>query len=370
MTERPDNRIVVGMSGGVDSSVAALLLKRHGYDVHGLYMFNWDEDEDGYCSSAGDYQDALRVAELLDFPLHRVSFAGEYRDRVFRYFLAEYEAGRTPNPDVLCNREIKFGVCFDYARRLGASRVATGHYARSPGDGRLLIPHDRDKDQTYFLHSVDAGRLRNALFPIGDLVKEDVRKMAGDNGLPIHNKPDSTGICFIGERPFREFLERYLPARPGLVEDERGTTIGDHAGLMYYTIGQRKGIGIGGASGRPEAPWYVAAKDLSRNVLIMVQGRDHPMLMCRELRATDVHWISGSAPALPLACRARIRHRQPLQNCTVHASDDSLRVVFDHAQWAVAPGQFVVFYVGKVCLGGGIIDNAMIEAAGGVPTRA
>jgi len=358
MTDRPENRVVVGMSGGVDSSVAALLLKRQGFEVHGLYMFNWDEDEDGYCNSARDYQDALRVADLLDIPLHRVSFAGEYRDRVFRHFLREYEAGRTPNPDVLCNREIKFGVCFDYARRLGARKVATGHYARSPGDGRLLLARDEDKDQTYFLHSVGAGRLRDTLFPVGDLTKTQVRGIAGESGLPVHDKADSTGICFIGERPFREFLERFLPARPGKVEDEDGRQVGEHAGLMYYTIGQRKGLGIGGCRNRQEAPWYVAAKDVDRNVLVVVQGHEHPRLMGDELSAGDVHWIAGEAPMLPLTCHARIRHRQSLQGCTVYSAGDGVRVVFDRAQRAIAPGQSVVFYAGDACLGGGVIETA------------
>jgi tRNA-specific 2-thiouridylase len=363
MTVTPDNRVVVGMSGGVDSSVAAALLKERGYQVHGLYMFNWDEDEEGYCSSAQDYQDALQTSDLLDIPLHRVNFAGEYRDRVFRHFLREYEAGRTPNPDVLCNREIKFGVCFDYARRLGASRVATGHYARTSGDGRLLMARDRGKDQTYFLHTVHASRLRDTLFPVGELTKTEVRRMAGRRGLPVHDKPDSTGICFIGERPFREFLQRYLPARPGDVKDEHGNTVGRHAGLMYQTIGQRKGLGIGGFSHRPEAPWYVAAKDVEHNVLVVVQGHDHPLLMSRELTATDIHWIADEPQSLPLRCEARIRHRQPLQGCTVHRDGNGVRVIFDRAQRAVAPGQSVVFYDAEVCLGGGVIDRAG-EAAG------
>jgi len=358
MTRGPGNRVVVAMSGGVDSSVAALRLREQGYDVHGLYMFNWDEDEQGYCDSARDYQDALQVAGVLGIPLHRVSFAGEYRDRVFRHFLKEYEAGRTPNPDVLCNREIKFGVCFDYARRLGARQVATGHYARATGNGCLLLARDRDKDQTYFLHSVPAHRLRDTLFPVGDLTKPEVRTIAAAHGFPVHDKPDSTGICFIGERPFREFLERFLPARPGPVEDTQGNVIGEHGGLMYHTIGQRKGLGIGGFRGRPEAPWYVAGKDLERNVLVVVQGGDHPMLMSRELSAAEITWIAGGPPDLPLSCHARIRHRQPLQACTVRRDGDGLRVVFDRDQRAVAPGQSVVFYDGETCLGGGVIHSA------------
>ncbi len=358
MANRADKRVVVGMSGGVDSSVAALLLKRQGYDVHGLYMFNWDEDEEGYCNSAQDFQDARAVADMLDIPLHRVNFAGEYRQRVFDHFLREYEAGRTPNPDVLCNREIKFGVCFDYAQRLGAQRVATGHYARTRGDGRLLMARDAAKDQTYFLHAVNAARLRDTLFPVGDLTKQEVRRIADENGLPNHAKKDSTGICFIGERPFRDFLARYLPARPGEIQDERGSCLGRHRGLMYYTIGQRQGLGIGGRSDRDEAPWYVAAKDLERNALVVVQGHDHPMLMSRELAAIDWHWISGEVPRLPLECRARIRHRQGLQRCRARGDGQSLRVQFAESQRAVAPGQFVVLYDGDICLGGGVIRSA------------
>jgi tRNA-specific 2-thiouridylase len=350
------------MSGGVDSSVAALLLKNQGYQVHGLYMFNWDEDEDGYCESARDYQDARAVADRLDIPLHRVNFAGEYRDRVFRHFLREYRAGRTPNPDVLCNREIKFGVCFDYARRLGARWVATGHYARSPGDGRLLAARDPLKDQTYFLHSVGAETLRQTVFPLGDLLKTEVRRIADQQGFPNHDKKDSTGICFIGERPFREFLSRYLPAQPGEIQDEDRNVVGRHSGLMFYTIGQRQGLGIGGRRDRGEGPWYVASKDLSRNVLIVVQGHDHPRLMSGALIADDWHWIGDSSPPLPLKCTARIRHRQPLQGCRVRNHGHRLLVEFDCPQRAVAPGQFVVLYDGDVCLGGGVIRSAFTGA--------
>jgi tRNA-specific 2-thiouridylase len=354
-----ENRVVVGMSGGVDSSVAALLLKQQGYQVHGLYMFNWDEDEEGYCESAQHYRDAQAVADHLDIPLHRVNFAGEYRERVFRHFLREYRAGRTPNPDVLCNREIKFGVCFDYAKRLGARYVATGHYARSPGDGRLLIARDALKDQTYFLHAVSADRLGQTLFPVGHLLKTEVRRIADEHGFPNHDKKDSTGICFIGERPFRQFLSRYLPARPGEIQDENGHVLGRHAGLMYYTIGQRQGLGIGGHSDRPEVPWYVAGKDLDRNVLLVVQGHDHPRLMSNGLVADDWHWIGGSSPTLPLECMGRIRHRQPLQHCRVQSDGDRLFIEFDHSQRAIAPGQFVALYSGDECLGGGVIQSAV-----------
>lgn len=358
MSHATDKRVVVGMSGGVDSSVAAWLLLEQGYDVHGLYMFNWEEDEEGYCTAARDFQDARAVADQLGIPLHRVNFAGEYRRRVFEHFLAEYAAGRTPNPDVLCNREIKFGVCFDYARRLGARWVATGHYARSPGDGRLLLSSDRSKDQTYFLHTVQAERLRRTIFPLADLSKSQVRQIAEAHALPVHDKKDSTGICFIGERPFREFLSRYLPAQPGDIRDESGRLLGQHSGLMYYTIGQRQGLGIGGRRDRTEAPWYVAGKDLDRNVLIVVQGNDHPLLMSRQLLAEEWHWIAGAPPGLPLQCLARIRHRQPLQECRVSADRTGIRVRFSQPQRAVAPGQSVVLYADDECLGGGVIRCA------------
>lgn len=346
------------MSGGVDSSVAALLLKEQGYQVHGLYMFNWDEDEEGYCESAQHYRDAQAVADRLDIPLHRVNFAGEYRDRVFRHFLREYRAGRTPNPDVLCNREIKFGVCFDYAKRLGARYVATGHYARSPGDGRLLTARDALKDQTYFLHAVSADRLEQTLFPVGHLLKTEVRRIADEHGFPNHDKKDSTGICFIGERPFRQFLSRYLPAQPGEIQDEDGRVLGRHAGLMYYTIGQRQGLGIGGHRDRPEVPWYVAGKDPDRNVLLVVQGHDHPRLMSQALVADDWHWIAASPPSMPLQCMGRIRHRQPLQRCRVRPDGHRLFIEFEASQRAIAPGQFVALYSDDECLGGGVIQSA------------
>jgi tRNA-specific 2-thiouridylase len=350
-----ENRVVVGMSGGVDSSVAALLLKQQGFEVHGLFMSNWEEDEEGYCNNARDYQDAREAAERIGVPLHRIDFAREYRDRVFEYFLREYDAGRTPNPDVLCNREIKFGVCLDYARRLGGRRFATGHYARTDGSGRLLMAVDRDKDQTYFSHAVTAAALRDCLFPLGDLAKSQVRRIAGEAGLPNHDKPDSTGICFIGERPFREFLSRYLPARPGGIEDPDGNVLGEHGGLMYYTIGQRQGLGIGGRHDAGDAPWYVASKDPSRNILQVVQGHDNPALFSTSLSVDEWHWISGSPPDLPLLCMARIRHRQPPRMCRVTATATGYGVTFDEPQRAVAPGQFVVLYAGEECLGGGVI---------------
>jgi len=352
-------RVVVGMSGGVDSSVAALLLREQGYDVHGLFMTNWEEDEEGYCQAAEDLRDARDVAEQIGVPLHHVNFASDYRDRVFGYFLREYKAGRTPNPDVLCNREIKFGVCFEYAKRLGAQLIATGHYARSTADGRLLLAQDEHKDQTYFLNSITADALRCTQFPLGDLMKTDVRKLADSTGLSIHDKPDSTGICFIGERRFTEFLSRYLPAQPGVIRDEAGEVIGEHQGLMFYTIGQRQGLGIGGKRGAADAPWYVADKIIERNELVVVQGHDHPRLTSTGLLAEPAHWISGRAPELPLRCFARIRHRQALQPCQLGTDPDGLQVIFDNPQRAISPGQFVVYYLDSACLGGSVITKAL-----------
>lgn len=357
-----ENRVVVGMSGGVDSAVAALLLKQRGIEVHGLFMSNWEEDEEGYCNAARDLQDARAVADQIGIPLHRVNFAREYRERVFSDFLAEYEAGRTPNPDVLCNREIKFGVFRHYARRLGAGYVATGHYARTDGAGRLLRARDDNKDQTYFLQSVTAAALRQTLFPIGELAKSAVRQLADEAGFPNHAKPDSTGICFIGERRFREFLARYLPAQPGPIVTETGERLGDHQGLMFYTIGQRQGLGIGGQRGRSESAWYVCAKDLARNRLVVVQGHDHPSLLSHGLEAADAHWISGRPPGWPLLCQARTRHRQPVQSCRVEPSGAGLAVRFERPQRAITPGQYVAFYDGEVCLGGALIRNAVGSA--------
>ena len=360
-------RIIVAMSGGVDSSVAALTLLRAGHDVQGLYMSNWEEDEEGYCTSAEDFQDARRVCEELGIPLHRVSFAHEYRDQVFAHFLAEYAAGRTPNPDVLCNREIKFGTCLAYARRLGAERFATGHYARvghGPGGPRLLRAVDGGKDQTYFLHAVEHDALAMSLFPVGDLHKAEVRELARAAGLPVFAKRDSTGICFIGERPFRRFLETYLPAQPGPIETESGEPIGEHAGLMYYTLGQRAGLGLGGRRGARDAPWYVAAKDLARNVLVVVQETDHPFLMSSGLETGPVHWIAGAPPAERFDCRVQVRYRQAAERCAVTpAGNDCVRVEFARAQRAVTPGQYAVFYDRQTCLGGGVILSATTAQA-------
>jgi tRNA-specific 2-thiouridylase len=351
--------VIVGMSGGVDSSVAAWRLLQEGYEVQGLFMSNWDEDEDGYCTAAADFQDARRVCDQLGITLHKVSFAGEYRQRVFEYFLAEYRAGRTPNPDVLCNREIKFGVCFDYARRLGADWVATGHYARvTHAPARLLKGADPNKDQSYFLHAMPASALERTLFPIGALPKPEVRAIAKQLALPVFDKKDSTGICFIGERPFAAFLEQYLPAQPGEIRSETGERLGRHRGLMYYTLGQRQGLGIGGRHDASEAPWYVAAKDLARNELIVVQGHDHPLLLSNELTAAQTTWVAGNAPARHFRCTAKVRYRQPDQRCEVTVLDDGgLNVRFDEPQRAVTPGQYAVFYMDDDCLGGAVIES-------------
>ena len=349
------------MSGGVDSAVAALLLKRAGFDVHGLYMSNWEEDDD-YCTTAQDFQDARATAAELGVPLHRVSFAPAYRARVFEYFLTEYRAGRTPNPDVLCNREIKFGVCFDYARRLGAEWVATGHYARvEHGAGsaspRLLRGVDSGKDQSYFLHAMPAQALARTLFPIGSLQKSEVRRMARELTLPVFDKKDSTGICFIGERPFADFLAQYLPAQPGDIETAAGRKVGEHRGLMYYTLGQRQGLRIGGRTDASEDAWYVAGKDLGRNVLVVAQGHDHPSLFSRGLTASQLTWVAGAAPAAQFRAMAKVRYRQPDQECEVRVlADERCTVEFAEPQRAVTPGQYVVFYRGEECLGGGVIE--------------
>jgi tRNA-specific 2-thiouridylase len=355
--------VIIGLSGGVDSSVAAWLLQQQGYEVQGLFMSNWDEDEDGYCTAAEDYQDARQVCEQLNIPLHKVSFAGEYRQRVFSYFLDEYRHGRTPNPDVLCNREIKFGVCYDYARRLGAEWVATGHYARVERDpsqpaAKLLRGLDPNKDQSYFLHAMPGAALARTLFPIGGLQKSEVRRMARELTLPVFDKKDSTGICFIGERPFAQFLETYLPAQPGDIETLEGRRLGRHRGLMYYTLGQRQGLGIGGRNDAGEAPWYVADKDLSRNVLIVVQGHDHPALLRTEATASQLAWVAGAPPALAFACTAKVRYRQADQACQVQVLPDGhCQVRFEVPQRAITPGQYVVFYMGEQCLGGGVVDR-------------
>jgi len=353
--------VIVGLSGGVDSAVAAWLLLEQGYRVQGLFMSNWEEDDDGYCTTAQDFQDARRVCERLEIPLHKVSFAAEYRAQVFEHFLAEHRAGRTPNPDVLCNRRIKFGACLAYARRLGADLFATGHYARivhSPAGYRLLKGRDAAKDQSYFLHSIDPAALPVTLFPIGPLTKPEVRRLARAAALPVFDKPDSTGICFIGERPFQSFLSRYLPAQPGAIETARGDVIGRHQGLMYYTLGQRHGIGLGGMAGASEQPWYVAAKDLERNALIVVQGSDHPLLLSTAFHVAAPHWL-GVAPEWPLECAVRVRYRQADQRCTVQRTSQGGHVTLAEAQRAITPGQSAVFYDGEVCLGGAVIEELL-----------
>ena len=358
----PSPRVVLALSGGVDSAVSAVLLQRAGYEVHGLFMRNWDEDEDGYCTAATDLQDARRVCSELGIPLHTANFAAEYRQRVFRHFLDELAAGRTPNPDVACNREIKFGVCFEHARRLGADWFATGHYARSQA-GRLLRGIDAGKDQSYFLHTVPGEQLARTLFPVGELPKDEVRRLAHQHALPVHDKPDSTGICFIGERPFAEFLATYLPARPGPIETVDGRRIGTHRGLMYYTLGQRQGLEVGGVRGAAERPWYVAAKNLASNTLTVVQQHDHPLLLCEEFATEPAQWIAGRAPSSGrFACAVKTRYRQADQACVVEVLPDGrCQVRTDVAQRAVTPGQSAVFYAGAECLGGAVI--ASIAAA-------
>ena len=349
-------RVIVGMSGGVDSSVAALLLKRQGHEVVGLFMKNWeDDDDDEYCSTREDLIDAAAAADVIGIELEAVNFAAVYKDRVFAEFLREYSAGRTPNPDVLCNAEIKFKAFLDHAMRLGAAKIATGHYARvdaSDGRHRLLRGLDAGKDQSYFLHRLRQEQLSRVLFPVGELKKSEVRRIALEAGLPNHAKKDSTGICFIGERPFREFLNRYLPKAPGAIVDERGRTLGEHIGLAFYTIGQRKGIGIGGAG----EPWYMAGKDLAANKLLVVQGHDHPLLMKRSLAADATSWIAGSAPQESSGHTAKTRYRQADAPCTLsRILESEIKVDFATPQWAVTPGQSVVLYDGKTCLGGGVI---------------
>ncbi len=345
----------------MDSAVSALLLKEQGYDVHGLFMVNWDEDEQGYCTAAEDFQDASRIAELLKIPLHKVDFVRQYREEVFAEFLRRYRAGQTPNPDVLCNRAIKFGVCLDYARRLGAGLFATGHYARVQridGEMRLLKGRDPAKDQSYFLHSVDPAILPNVIFPLGELTKDEVRRRAHAATLPVFDKPDSTGICFIGERPFQEFLAGFLPPQPGAIETPDGRQLGTHQGLMYYTLGQRQGLGIGGRKDADHEPWYVAAKDHARNVLIVVQGHDHPLMLSSGLRTEPMHWLVKPC-ADRFECAIKTRYRQADQAGAVEVQGDRVEVKFRHAQRAVTPGQYAVLYDGDVCLGGAVIDSVI-----------
>jgi tRNA-specific 2-thiouridylase len=352
--------VIVGLSGGVDSSVAALLLQREGHALAGLFMQNWDEDDASGCRAEDDRRDALGVAGRLGIPFHARNFAKEYWAGVFAHFVAEYRAGRTPNPDVLCNREIKFRTFLDEARALGAGRIATGHYARIDRAGerwRLLRGADAGKDQSYFLHQLGQEALACTLFPLGGLHKAQVRALAAEAGLPTAAKKDSTGICFIGERDFREFLGRYIPARPGPLRAVDGTRLGTHAGVFFHTLGQREGLGIGGVRGRPTAPWYVVGKDVANNVLVVDQGEDSPWLRSGRLRSGPAHWVAGAPPAAAFACAAQVRYRQPAQACTVAVADDgSLEVAFAAPQRAVTPGQSVVLYLGEECLGGAVIE--------------
>jgi tRNA-uridine 2-sulfurtransferase len=354
--------IIVGMSGGVDSAVAAMLLRDAGYAVQGLFMSNWEDDDDAYCTTAADFQDARRVCETLGIALHRASFAEQYRERVFELFLREYSAGRTPNPDVVCNREIKFGVCLDYMHRLGASWIATGHYARlrqSSAGPQLLKAADASKDQSYFLHGIDAAALGRTVFPIGELRKTEVRRLAHAAGLPVYDKPDSTGICFIGERPFQEFLSRHLRTEPGPMENDGGEVLGEHRGLALYTLGQRSGLGIGGRAGTAAAPWYVADKDTQRNALIVVQDQDHPLLLSDAFDVEQMRWLNFDADAAgqPLECTVKTRYRQNDLRCTVEqlAGQAVWRVNLAEPARAVTPGQYAVFYRDTRCLGGGVI---------------
>jgi len=369
-------RVVVGLSGGVDSAVTAWLLKKQGFEVIGIFMKNWEDDDDSeYCSSNIDFVDAAAVADVIGIELEHVNFAAEYKDRVFAEFLREYQAGRTPNPDILCNAEIKFKAFLDHALRLGAEKIATGHYARvrlNPASGRheLLKGLDPLKDQSYFLHRLNQAQLSKTLFPVGELHKTEVRRIAAEIGLPNAKKKDSTGICFIGERPFREFLNRYIQKEPGPIRDgtpapgsnEYGRAIGQHVGLSFYTLGQRQGLGIGGVKpkgaqkgGGEHAPWFVARKDMEKNTLWVVQGHDHPWLQSHTLQAQDASWVAGAPPA-PGAMAAKTRYRQLDAPCTLSAvSQDAFALHFPQAQWAVTPGQSAVLYDGQVCLGGGII---------------
>ncbi|CAA0118870.1 tRNA-specific 2-thiouridylase MnmA [Halioglobus japonicus] len=363
MNQKASQKVIVGMSGGVDSSVAALLLQQQGYHVEGLFMKNWEEDDGTeYCTAKEDFADAQAVADKLGITLHGANFAAEYWDNVFEHFLAEYRAGRTPNPDILCNREIKFKAFLEYALLLDADYIATGHYTRlgnTDGRATLLKGLDPNKDQSYFLHAVGHAELEKTLFPVGEIEKPKVRQLAEDHGLATARKKDSTGICFIGERRFKDFLQQYLPAQPGEIHSLDGEVLGTHQGLMYHTIGQRQGLGIGGSAQHTEAPWYVVEKDLANNVLLVAQGNDHPALFKSQLHAGEIFWVAGEPPQLPLHCMAKVRYRQSDQPCTLsHSEEHGYQVDFDVPQRAITPGQSVVFYLSDRCLGGGVIEQS------------
>jgi tRNA-uridine 2-sulfurtransferase len=353
-------KVIVGLSGGVDSAVSAHLLKEQGHDVLGIFMKNWEDDDNSeYCSSREDLVDAVSVADHIGIDIEVVNFATEYKDRVFSYFLAEYQAGRTPNPDVLCNTEIKFAAFLDHALKLGADKIATGHYAgvRETADGRfeLLKGDDDTKDQSYFLHRLNQAQLSKAMFPLANIPKKEVRALAEKLRIPNFAKKDSTGICFIGERPFREFLERYLPKKPGKMATPDGEIVGDHQGLAYYTLGQRGGLHIGGSHEGSGEPWYVAGKDIAKNRLIVVQGREHPALRKTDVPLVNTHWISGDTPTTGNGYGGKTRYRQPDAACTYALEDEREMLHFHDGQWAPTPGQYAVLYRGNVCLGGGVI---------------
>lgn len=359
-SDKPQH-VIVGMSGGVDSSVAALQLIEQGYLVEGLFMKNWEQDDDeDYCAAADDLKDAQQVCDKLGIKLHSVNFADQYWDRVFEHFLEEYSAGRTPNPDILCNKEIKFKAFLDYALQLGADFIATGHYVqRGEKDGEyfLLKGLDDNKDQSYFLYTLKQPQLKHSLFPVGDIEKPEVRSIAEKSDFITHDKKDSTGICFIGERKFKDFLERFIPAQPGEIKTLQGKTIGKHHGLMYYTLGQRKGLGIGGVKDSSDEPWFSVKKDLENNILYVAQGED-PSLYHTHLSASQLSWVSEKTPPLPFKCKAKVRYRQPDQTCTIHSIEaGNASVSFDESQRAITPGQSIVFYQNNICLGGGVIDT-------------